>query len=414
MGFWERRRRKATEKKYGMMLQNERPVFSSFGRNVYASDVVQSAIKCITDEMSKCQPMHVKQIGREVNPQDSDIARVLERPNDLMTCSDFITKIVYLYETQFNAWVYPQYEFYTENGMPKKKLVALFPIAPEHTEFYQDTNGELFVKFYFAESETDLIPYIHMIHWRKDFTENDYMGGDRNGRANVAAMLKVLQLNDTLIESLPNAIKSSYNINGVIKYASQMSAEKQKENLAKFNELIKSSQSGILATDMGGEFEQLQRDIKLVDEATLKFIDERILRFWKVPLSKLRGDNTPEQHEAFIQNTIEHKIISLGQAFTKTLFNSRESFGYGNKIVFYFDRIDSMSTEQKRGIIQDLGGRGALTNNYMLGMFGIPPYEGGNVRYMSLNYVDVNIANQYQLGRANTDTEKGGGENAKE
>ena len=44
--------------------------------------------------------------------------------------------------------------------------------------------------------------------------------------------------------------------------------------------------------------------------------------------------------------------------------------------------------------------RGALTNNQLLGIFGIPPYEGGDVRYMSLNYCDVNIANQYQLNKA--------------
>lgn len=62
-----------------------------------------------------------------------------------------------------------------------------------------------------------------------------------------------------------------------------------------------------------------------------------------------------------------------------------------------------MSTEQKIKIIQELGGRGALTNNYMLSMFGIPPYENGDVRYMSLNYVDVNIANEYQMNRAKTE-----------
>jgi hypothetical protein len=36
----------------------------------------------------------------------------------------------------------------------------------------------------------------------------------------------------------------------------------------------------------------------------------------------------------------------------------------------------------------------------LLDMFGYEPYEGGNTRYMSLNYVDVNIANEYQMTRA--------------
>jgi len=56
-----------------------------------------------------------------------------------------------------------------------------------------------------------------------------------------------------------------------------------------------------------------------------------------------------------------------------------------------------MSVDQTINMIKELGSRGALTNNQMLAAFGYPPYEGGNVRLMSLNYVDVNIANQYQL-----------------
>ena len=60
-------------------------------------------------------------------------------------------------------------------------------------------------------------------------------------------------------------------------------------------------------------------------------------------------------------------------------------------------------------MITEAGGRGALTNNQILRMFGLPPYEGGDVRYMSLNYVDVSIANQYQLNNSKID---GGEDNA--
>lgn len=408
MGLFSNWKKKAIERKYGMILHNDTPIFSNFGQDIFASDVVQTAIKCITDELIKCQPMHIKQDGRSIDPIKSDIARVLESPNDLMTCSDFICKITYLYMTQYNVFIYPQYDFYKENGVTKKRLVALYPLNPVATQFYEDDNGALFVKFTFTDgSETDLLPYDYLIHWRKDYTANDYMGGNRNGRADIESLLKVLSLNNTLIESLPNAIKSSYAINGVLKYGSAISMEKQQENLEKFNQLIKKAVSGIVPVDMGGEFIPISRDIKLIDGETLKFIDEKILRFFKVPLCILKGDFTTSQHEAFIQNTIEPLIVSLGQCFTKTLFSGRESFGYGNKVVFYFDRIESMSTEQKLKIIQELGGRGALTNNYMLSMFGIPPYEDGDIRYMSLNYVDVNIANQYQLDRAK------GGQNGK-
>jgi HK97 family phage portal protein len=414
MGFLEKLKRARDNRKYSMMLHNDRPIFSSFGRDIFSSDVVQSAIKCISDELIKCKPMHIIQNDRAIIPQDSDISKVLESPNDLMTTSDFINKITYLYMTQSNVFIFPQFEFYKDKGKTKRKLTALYPLNPMSTQFFEDDNGALFVQFVFSNgTKTDLLPYEYLIHWRKDFTANDYMGGNLNGRANVESLLKVLEINNTLIDALPNAVKSSYAINGVMKYGSVLSLDKQRENLEKFNEILTNSKSGIVPVDMGGEFIPISRNIQLVDSTTLQFIDEKILRFFKVPLPILKGDFTAEQHEAFVQSTIEPLIVSLGQAFTKALFSSRASFGFGNKVVFYFDRIESMTNDQKIKIIQEVGGRGALTNNYILSMFGIPPYPEGDTRYMSLNYVDVNIANQYQMSRAKAEQGKSdkGGEN---
>ena len=76
--------------------------------------------------------------------------------------------------------------------------------------------------------------------------------------------------------------------------------------------------------DLKSEFTPLERSTQLVDEATLKFIDEKILRNWGVPLSILTGDYTKEQYAAFYQKTLEPLIISISQAFTKKLFKRHE------------------------------------------------------------------------------------------
>ena len=99
------------------MLQNQLPIFSTFGQDIMASDIVATAISCIVDEMIKCKPMHVKQIGKEIEPQFSEITKVLEHPNDLMTTADFISKIVFIYETKNNVFIYPQFEFYMDKGI---------------------------------------------------------------------------------------------------------------------------------------------------------------------------------------------------------------------------------------------------------------------------------------------------------
>lgn len=56
-----------------------------------------------------------------------------------------------------------------------------------------------------------------------------------------------------------------------------------------------------------------------------------------------------------------------------------------------------MDVKNKMAFVQALGDRGALTDNQVLALFGMPPYEGGNVRKMSLNYINANLADVYQM-----------------
>ena len=148
--------------------------------------------------------------------------------------------------------------------------------------------------------------------------------------------------------------------------------------------------------DIKGEYVPIKRDIKLVDDDTLKFIDSKILRQFGVPLPILTGDYTKDQYEAFYQKTLEPLIISISQAFTKSLFGNQKN--YGNKIAFYSKELMFMSVSQKLEMVRVLGDSGSLYENEKRVAFGLRPLpELAGVRKQSLNYVDVEIANQYQL-----------------
>ena len=168
---------------------------------------------------------------------------------------------------------------------------------------------------------------------------------------------------------------------------------------------IKKGESGILPMDIKGEYVPIKRDIKLVDDDTLKFIDSKILRQFGVSLPILTGDYTKDQYEAFYQKTLEPLIISISQAFTKALFGNQKN--YGNKIAFYSKELMFMSVSQKLEMVRVLGDSGSLYENEKRVAFGLRPLpELAGVRKQSLNYVDVEIANQYQL-----QNQKGGKEN---
>lgn len=148
---------------------------------------------------------------------------------------------------------------------------------------------------------------------------------------------------------------------------------------------------------MKGEFIPFQNKIQLVDQPTLQFIDEKILRHFGVPLPILTGDYTKEQYEAFYQKTLEPLILSISQAFTKVLFTDREK-SFGNEIMFYAKALIFMNTTQKLEMIRLLGDSGALFENEKRIMFGLQPLpELAGQRMQSLNYVNSNVADKYQL-----------------
>ena len=372
---------------------NDYPVFSQFGQNIYASDVVQQAISCIVTEMKKITPQHERVNNNDSIPVDGDVQRVLNHPNDIMTQSDFLEKVFWQLFLNYNAFIVPTYE--------GKKLSGLYPIAPTNVTFLKDPTDSLFVEFQFANNYKTTVRYSDIIHLKYRYSVNEFMGGNMYGQPDNDALLKTLDLNHTLLQGVAKAMKSSFAINGVVKYNTMLDDGKMDAAIEQLEKHLANNESGFLPLDMKGEFIPLQNKIQMVDPATLKFIDEKILRHFGVPLPILTGDYTKAQYEAFYQKTLEPLIISIGQAFTKSLFTSTE-IGFGNKIVFYPHELIFMDTTQKLEMVRMLGDSGALYENEKRKAFGLRPLpELAGVRMQSLNYVNVEIAGEYQVGDGN-------------
>ena len=399
MGWLDKLRRKPPKSQdFAQQLNGYVPIFSQFGTNIYASDVVQQAVKCIVDEMKKLNPTHIRYKGNDPVPVAGNIQTVLNNPNPLMTTSEFLEKTMWLLLLNYNVFILPTYYIYTDgDGNQRRYYDGLYPLKPTMVTFIEDASGRLFVKMAFENNFETTIPYDDVIHIRYNYSINEYMGGDETGQPDHQPLLDTLQLNQTLLEGIAKAMKASYAINGVVKYNSMLDDGKTEKAIKELETKLKNSESGFLPLDLKSEFTPLERSTQLVDEPTLKFIDEKILRNWGVPLAILTGDYTKTQYEAFYQKTLEPLIISISQAFTKKLFTDRER-SFGNLIKLYPKDLIFMTVDQTLEMVNMLSNTGALYENEKRVAFGLRPLpELEGKRYMSLNWVDVDIANQYQL-----------------
>ena len=402
MGWLDKLKRKMPRSwKWAQQLNGYTPIFSQFGTDIYASDVVQQAVKCIVDEMKKLNPTHIRYKDNDPVPINGNIQSVLNNPNPLMTTSEFLEKIVWLLLLNYNVFILPTYYVWTdESGNEQRKYDGLYPLKPTQVTFIEDPSGQLYVNMRFENNFETTIKYDNLIHIRYNYSVNEYMGGDVSGQPDHAPLLNTLELNHTLLQGVAKAMKASYAINGVVKYNTMMDDGKTKAALKELEQKLNNSESGFLPLDLKAEFTPLEHKVSLVDEATLKFIDEKILRNWGVPLPILTGDYTKAQYEAFYQKTLEPLIISISQAFTKKLFTDREK-SFGNQIKLYPKDLIFMTVEQTLEMVNMLSNTGSIYENEKRVAFGLRPLpELEGKRYMSLNWVDVDIANQYQVGNA--------------
>lgn len=402
MGLFDRLfHRQPKDSRWAMTLNGYAPIYTYYGGSIYASDVVQQALKCIADEMLKLKPLHIIEKNTDPTPVTGSLQNVLNRPNPLMTTAEFIEKITWLLLLNYNAFIIPVYRTWTdeETGQQRRRYEELWPIKPTQADFIEDASGRLFVKFFFATGYNTTIPYDDVIHLKYNYSVNEYMGGDQFGQPDNEAILKTLELNGALLNGIAKAMNSSYAVNGIVKYNTMLDDGKMEANIRELERKLQNSQSGFLPIDLKAEFVPFPRQTQLVDEATLKFIDEKILRNWGIPLPILTGDYTKEQYEAFYQKTLEPLIITYGQAFSQKLFTSREA-AFGNKIRFYPKDLVFMTTQQKLELVNILAPTGAVYENEKRAMFGLMPLpELEGKRYMSLNWVDADIAQDYQMGK---------------
>lgn len=407
MGLFEKLKSKINKKvlEYAQSYRGLAPSFSQFGDNIMNDDTVQQIISRIVNEYMKLQPRHTREInGRQEKVADQNINNLLKRPNSIMTQADFLSKIAYLRLAYSNVWIYPTYELYVnkKTGQRKKVWTGLYPLQPQRFEIMQDKSGTYYVKFYFNNQvEPVVLLFDEVILWRKDYWENEFVGGGAvSGLPNNTALLRHLQLNHKLTESTFKVVEGSLSIMGVLKYGGLVNEADREAARIRFTEQLKKNESGIIATDVGAEYIPITSNGKFIDNDLLKFMNCKIRRHWGVSEAILDGDFTNEQKEAFYESVLEAGVISLGQAFSRVFFTPTEQ-SYGNSIIFYPNRIQLMSLDKQMQFANILAPMGGITTDEIRAFGGLPPLPdgSGSEPMMSLNWIKKSIADQYQLDR---------------
>ncbi len=386
------------ESNYNRIINANSVVFSSFGKDITASDIVKTAVHRVAEEVSKC---NLKSVTEAQNPRriivaDDDINAVFAgRVNPLCGLKDFLYKVAYITLLNRNCFIYWAYDEVQIEGRDTVRRVTrgFYPIETASIKLYY-ADGEMRAELTGKNGIVLDLPYSDLIHIRLGYGANQYLGGDANGCADFRAMLGNLQTLSVIKESIPKALESSLSLKGILSMKTVADADKRTITREEFEKHLFDSKYGIVATDYESEFQPINISATDIPSNTLSFIRDEILSFFGVSLPIYLGKYTDDEYTAFYQTAVEGLLLQIAEAFKITLFTPRQ-LAYGRTIKYYDKIVQSLSFARRQEIAEMTKDDALLSRDERRELLGFDP--DGEPTRVSLNYIDVSIANQYQL-----------------
>lgn len=370
------------------------PKFTKFGDQVLYSNILLSALHMKMRFFGKLEPRHVRyEDGKTVTVTDSTVAKVLRNPNHYQTTYDFLTQAYFMREKDSTCYILAD-RYKTKGGYwYNTSLIVLLP--SDKPEVIEDAKGNLYWKMNFDGLGSEVyFNFSDIIVWKKDIEDNQYRGGGNYASKANADLITSLNAYGEISQSVAEAAKIGCMFDGILKVnAYGADDENTKKIRDKFLEDVKNSKSGLPVLDNGADYVQIQRQLKMVDGATLAELKQNAVIATGMTIEMLQGKLTPQDKEAIYENHIEPAAISLGQAMAKVLLSRANE-----EIILYPHKVQLMATSEIVSIIQSTIAAGVFKIDEYRQMLGYAPLENGEgeQRPRGYNELDGGAQNEPQ------------------
>lgn len=376
---------------------------SSWTADAWEHDIVRGIVDCIATHAAKGMLQHVI-VGKDgrisETKRDSRIVRLLnEKPNDIMSGFELKYRFFAQLETQTTAVLYIEFE----NGEAK----AIYPVDYKMFEFREVQGGGWAILFTDYEGVEQVLPLECCVVVRKFYNYRQAAGDGNRPIYNVLTMAKASD------EGFVQALTVSNKVRGLIKQKKAMldpeDVKKSQEDFARRFEDA-ASKGGIVGIDSMEEYVPLNVNTYAANAAQTKEIAGRFYSYFRTPEEVVQSRYTEQTGLAWYEAVIEPLWEQIAEALSNVYFSSREK-GCGNKLVISGGVLMGTSYQTRVNIINTTKELGMLTINEQRELLGYAPIEGGDIRQVSLNFINADKQDTYQTGKEKEEKNGKTGEN---
>ncbi len=383
---------------YYKLLNTWQSTFTPFSGNAYEVSTVQAAVDAFARRVAQVRPRHIYcRDGTIENAQKSKHNRLLQiKPNPYTTAYKFFYRAATQYKTCRNAFIYPVWNPETF------EIEAYYNINANSIELVE-VQGELYVRMTFANGNKYVCPYTDLIHIGSHFNNNDIFG--ENNRA----ITPVLETANTFNQSMAKSAELVAVVRGILEVnagSKDADIKFQRDRFIQDNLSIENNGSGVIVTDQKNKYTHIQDKQTPIPTGQLAYIKGEIYDYLGTNEAIIQNKETPEEAEAYYNGEIKPFYEQMTQAFTSAVFTDRE-LGYGNMIVFEGSTLQNTKISEKTEALKFLADMGAITVDDVRVLYGLAPLGGeeGKRRVQTLNMVNADKADKYQLGEGDNPPE---------
>lgn len=341
----------------------------------------RAAINAIATQFSKLKP--------EVVGDNKQVQAVLNKPNRLNTTSQFLYRTATILVAESTAFLMPVLKSPSKIG----EIVVSIPQTVDAVE----SGGTLYYQFTF-NGKSYLIEASRIGVLTQFQYKNDLYG---TGNGVLAPTLEVMNKQG---EGLVERITNSAVIQWIGRLNSQTSPDdikKKRETFADTN-LTSKNASGLLLYDNSfADLKQVEYKNFTIDPEEQELINNNVYSYYGVNEKILRNEFDEEGWNAFFEGRIEPLSIQVSEVLSEIL---------GDEVILTANRMQYASSETKAAITQMFVDRGMMSlDTALTDIWNMKPLdEGGDIRIIRGEYINVDKLPEHTLTKAKTYLEDSG------
>ena len=343
---------------YWQTLTGYQPAFTTWGGQLYESDLIRSAIDAKARAVSKLE------IQVRGNAQPRLRAALRQGPNPWQSWPQFFYRLQTILDLKNTAFIAPILDEYGGT-------CGYFPILPTQVELLSGPGDEPFLRFYFASGQTAAME-LARVGILTRFQYRDDLFGESN-----RALDGTLGLIEMQRQGITEGIKNAATFRFMARVNNFTKSEDLTKERKRFDrDQLQGGSGGILLfPNTYADIKQIEQKPYTVDADQMTLIRQNVYTYFGVNEDVLMNKSYGDAWSAFYEGVVEWFSVQFSDVITRMTYSGRE-ISAGNQIFATSNRLQYMTNADKLNVSAQMADRGLMTRNEIRAIWNLPPLEG--------------------------------------